>query len=65
MKLFQRLRHARIREYFPKGTVFTKILQVRINSVTKLINEKPLRVLNWHPPADKFNLARWEKKSNN
>lgn len=58
-------RNARIREYFPKGTVFTKILQVRINAVTKLINEKPLRVLNWHTPADKFNLARREKRSKN
>jgi IS30 family transposase len=51
-------RNKQIRKYFPKGTKFGEILQVMINNATHQINQKPLGVLNWHTPQDKFNSER-------
>lgn len=50
-------RNSRIREYYPKGTAFGHELQVRLNAVTKEINNKPMGVLDWHSPQFKFNMA--------
>ena len=50
-------RNRRIRAYYPKGTAFGHELQVRINAVMKEINSKPMRVLDWHSPQFKFNMA--------
>jgi transposase, IS30 family len=57
-------RNRRIRDFYPKGTRFTTELQVRINSATKQINDRPMRVLNWHTPTDKFNLLSKKTKTN-
>ncbi|EQC85126.1 hypothetical protein LMT8_03855 [Leuconostoc mesenteroides subsp. cremoris TIFN8] len=50
-------RNSRIREYYPKGTAFGHELQVRLNAVTKEINNKPMGVLDWHSPQFEFNMA--------
>jgi len=44
-----------IRQFFPKGTDFTKINRVEIKYVQKLLNERPRKVLGWKTPKETFN----------
>lgn len=44
-----------IRQFFPKGTDFTKVTRKEIKYVQKLLNERPRKVLNWRTPKETFN----------
>ena len=44
-----------IRQFFPKGTDFTKITGAEIKYVQKLLNERPRKVLKWKTPKEVFN----------
>ena len=44
-----------IRQFFPKGTNFTKITRKEIKYVQKLLNERPRKILNWRTPKEIFN----------
>lgn len=43
-----------IRQYFPKGTDFTKITKTYIKTVQDLLNGRPRKVLNWKTPFEVF-----------
>lgn len=44
-----------IRQFFPKGTNFTKITRKEIKYVQKLLNERPRKILSWRTPKETFN----------
>lgn len=44
-----------IRQFFPKGTDFSKISRKEIKRVQKLLNGRPRKVLNWQTPNEVFN----------
>ena len=44
-----------IRQYFPKGTDFTKVSTRRIKYVQRELNDRPRRVLHWKKPDEVFN----------
>lgn len=46
--------NALIRQYFPKGTDFTKISKDHIKMVQDELNDRPRKTLNWHTPHEKF-----------
>lgn len=46
--------NALIRQYFPKGTDFSKISYNRIKEVQDELNDRPRKTLNWHTPHEKF-----------
>lgn len=46
--------NALIRQYFPKGTDFSKISYSRIKEVQDELNDRPRKTLNWHTPHEKF-----------
>ncbi len=41
-----------IRDFFPKGTDFTKLSRYQIKRVERLLNERPRAVLDFEAPAD-------------
>lgn len=41
-----------IRQFFPKGTDFTKITRYQVHRVQHLLNERPRAVLGWQSPYD-------------
>jgi len=43
-----------IRQFFPKGTDFTKISPQRIKRVEMLLNQRPRKTLNWETPEKVF-----------
>lgn len=43
-----------LRQFFPKGTDFTKLTTHHIKHVQKLFNGRPRRVLNWCKPQEVF-----------
>ena len=43
-----------LREYFPKGTDFSKISQAELTQVTDAINNRPRKVLNWQTANKQF-----------
>ncbi|WP_312879667.1 IS30 family transposase [Microlunatus parietis] len=43
-----------IREFFPKGTDFTKITDQQVAEVERLLNTRPRKVLNYQTPAEKL-----------
>jgi len=43
-----------IRDFWPKGTDFTKLSKYQIKKVQRLLNERPRNVLNWKTPAEVF-----------
>ena len=43
-----------IRQYFPKGTDFTKITNAYIKTVQDLLNGRPRKILNWKTPFEVF-----------
>jgi len=44
-----------IRQFFPKGTDFTKIPRREIKQVQRLLNGRPRKVLGWRKPYEAFN----------
>ena len=44
-----------IRQYFPKGTDFTKVPTQQIKRVERELNDRPRKVLNWKKPDEVFN----------
>lgn len=43
-----------IRQFFPKGTDFTKVSRKEIKQVEKLLNGRPRKVLRWKKPEEVF-----------
>lgn len=43
-----------IRQYFPKGTDFTKITQAEVDEVVEAINNRPRKTLNYRTPNEVF-----------
>tara|TARA_R100000935_G_scaffold55169_1_gene84868 strand:- start:1063 stop:2061 length:999 start_codon:yes stop_codon:yes gene_type:complete len=50
-----------IRDYFPKGTDFSKIPRKRIKEVQKQLNERPRKVLDYSTPKEVFESYILEK----
>jgi IS30 family transposase len=44
-----------VRDFYPKGTDFSKIAEEDLKKTQDLLNGRPRKVLNWHKPADVFN----------
>lgn len=44
-----------IRQYFPKGTDFSKVSVREINRVERELNDRPRKVLDWRKPDEVFN----------
>ncbi len=44
-----------IRQFFPKGTDFSKISRREIKQVQKLLNGRPRKILDWQTPNEVFN----------
>lgn len=43
-----------LRQFFPKGTNFDLISEDEILKVQNKINDRPMKALNWHSPAEVF-----------
>lgn len=43
-----------LREFFPKGTDFSRVTQEQVATVLRLLNSRPRKVLNWQTPTDVF-----------
>jgi IS30 family transposase len=43
-----------IRQYFPKGTNFSKVSNNRLKEVQDELNDRPRKTLGWHTPHEKF-----------
>ncbi len=43
-----------VRDFFPKGTDFSKVSAYRLNRVQDMLNDRPRKVLNWHTPRQAF-----------
>lgn len=43
-----------IRQYFPRGTDFSKITKNRLKEVQDELNDRPRKILNWRTPHEKF-----------
>ncbi|MBU4333891.1 MAG: IS30 family transposase [Candidatus Omnitrophica bacterium] len=43
-----------LRQYFPKGTDFTKILKAQLKEVQDELNDRPRKTLEWHTSHEKF-----------
>jgi IS30 family transposase len=43
-----------LRQFFPKGTRFTRWSRAEIKRVQALFNDRPRKILNWHSPAHAF-----------
>jgi len=44
-----------IRQYFPKGTDFSKVGKREIKKVQHSLNTRPRKTLNWQTPQETFN----------
>lgn len=44
-----------IRQFFPKGTDFTKVARYRIRQAQHLLNGRPRKALDWRTPYEAFN----------
>ena len=43
-----------LRQYFPKGTDFSKVMQSKLSKVARELNERPRKTLDYHTPADRL-----------
>jgi IS30 family transposase len=43
-----------LRQFFPKGTRFTRLSRAKIKRVQVVLNDRPRKVLKWHSPAYAF-----------
>ena len=46
--------NALVRQYFPKGTDFTKVTKQEIKKVQDELNDRPRKTLGWYTPHEKF-----------
>ena len=46
--------NALIRDFFPRGTDFSKVPESRLLEVQDLLNDRPRKVLNWRTPNEIF-----------
>jgi len=46
--------NALLRQYFPKGTDFSKISRIRLKEVQDELNDRPRKTLGWYTPHEKF-----------
>ena len=46
--------NALIRQYFPKGTDFSKVSKNRLKEVQDELNDRPRKTLGWYTPHEKF-----------
>lgn len=46
--------NALIRQYFPKGTDFSKISKTKLKEVQDELNDRPRKTLEWHTPHEKI-----------
>jgi IS30 family transposase len=44
-----------VRDYYPKGTDFSKITEEDLKKTQDSLNGRPRKVLNWHKPVEVFN----------
>ncbi|MBU3999948.1 IS30 family transposase [Patescibacteria group bacterium] len=44
-----------IRQFFPKGTDFTKVSRAEVKKAQRLLNGRPRKTLNWQTPYEVFN----------
>ena len=47
-----------LRQFFPKGTNFGLISDDEIHRIQEMINNRPMKLLNWRSPADVFSSLR-------
>lgn len=47
-----------LRQFFPKGTNFDLISEEKIHKIQTIINNRPMKVLNWLCPRELFDLCR-------
>ena len=47
-----------LRQFFPRGTNFGLILDEEIHKIQEMINNRPMKLLNWRSPADVFSSLR-------
>jgi len=43
-----------LRQFFPKGTRFTRLSRTETKRVQAIFNDRPRKILNWHSPAHAF-----------
>ena len=43
-----------LRQFFPKGTRFTRLSRTEIERVQVMLNDRPRKILHWHSPAHAF-----------
>ena len=43
-----------VRDFFPRGTSFSKITEAKLQEVQDLLNDRPRKVLNWYTPHEVF-----------
>lgn len=43
-----------LRQYFPKGTDFSKVTMSQIKFAQERLNNRPRKVLNWKTPKEEF-----------
>ena len=43
-----------VRQFFPKGTDFTKVTAAEVRRVEQLLNERPRKGLGWRTPKQAF-----------
>ena len=46
--------NALIRDFFPKGTDFSKVSSTELKKVQNLLNDRPRKTLNWYTPKEAF-----------
>ncbi|MDD5108830.1 MAG: IS30 family transposase [Candidatus Omnitrophica bacterium] len=43
-----------VRDFFPKGTDFSKISENKLQEVQNMLNDRPRKVLDWYTPNEAF-----------